>query len=273
MRGVGSLLLVALAALGSDDERRLDALVDRFCHGTTAVERKAAQDELHHYGTRAWLRFRTLLSHDDPDIRQRARRVWNAVVTGRGRNWKIPTLQTTYDSATGLPLLVREKASGVLMFLVRPGTTEVSGRVLELTAPLYVGMHEVTLAQYGAGRSDLIYFHSKKRANLPVSAITTKDIGKFCKATGLRLPTRTEWAYVYHAGRALDQPRVPVGSTKRNGFGIYEMRGNVAEWCTEERGGPPAYLMGGSFLDNRLAIRAAPNLRGPQIGFRVVREP
>ena len=284
MRALGFCLLVALAASGGGDsdhsERRLDLLIDGFCNGSP-LERKAAREALRRYGTRAWLRLRDLLDHDDPDIRQRARLVWNAIVTDRGRNWKVPTLQTSYDPATGLPAMVREKSSGLLMFLVRPGTVAVGGRVIELTEPLYVGVQEMTRAQYGAGRPDLIYIYPEKSADLPMTNLTTEAIGKLCRATGLRLPTRAEWEYAYYSGKTPDEKadesprtaRVPVGSTRPNRHGIYGMGGNVAEWCTGRRGGPPAFLMGGSYLDSRPAVRAPPTRRGPQIGFRLVRRP
>jgi formylglycine-generating enzyme required for sulfatase activity len=126
-----------------------------------------------------------------------------------------------------------------------------------------------------------------------------------------RLPTEAEWEYACRAGSAgpfagrLDElgwyvrnsgGRLhPVRKLKPNRWGLYDMHGNVAEWCEDYFGTYPDELRtavdprgaafnvhrvirGGSAQEDWPACRAAcraardPRSGGRGIGFRVVRE-
>jgi formylglycine-generating enzyme required for sulfatase activity len=155
-----------------------------------------------------------------------------------------------------------------------------------------------------------------KGDDLPVEQVNWDDAVEFClrlsQATGkaYRLPTEAEWEYACRANTRGDyagdldemawysdnsaKTTHPVRRKKPNGFGLYDMHGNVWEWCRdwysedyysqsaiEDPRGPNngsfRVLRGGSWVDLASGCRSAyrsrytpDNLRGSRIGFRVV---
>jgi len=150
-----------------------------------------------------------------------------------------------------------------------------------------MGKYEVTQEQWeavmGNNRS------KTKGAKLPVTDVSWEDCQEFIKKLnentkgGYRLPTEAEWEYACRAGTTteysfgdkitpkdgnyhdseINKP-VAVGSYKPNAFGLYDMHGNVFEWCndcyakypagavTDPKGpatGTYRVLRGGSFLN------------------------
>lgn len=110
---------------------------------------------------------------------------------------------------------------------------------------------------------------SSKGDNLPVEQVSWDDAVEFCarisKATGkqYRLPSETEWEYAcragtttpFHFGETItsklanyqasstfaDEPKgtyrektTAVGSFPPNAFGLYDMHGNLWEWCADD---------------------------------------
>ena len=122
----------------------------------------------------------------------------------------------------------------------------------------WMGKYSVTQAQWknimGNNPS------SFKGDNLPVEKVSWHDCKSFCEKlsqkTGLefRLPSESEWEYACRAGTTTkyytgnnesdldragwyndnsnDHTR-PVGRKQRNNFGLYDMHGNVYEWCED----------------------------------------
>jgi len=182
-----------------------------------------------------------------------------------------------------------------------------------ITNPYYMGKYEVTQEQWEAviGNNPS---SKNKGAKLPVTDVSWEDCQEFLKRlneksnAGYRLPTEGEWEYACRAGTYTaysfgdritkndanydDSSIRTVGIYKPNAFGLYDMHGNVWEWCedwygaysagavTDPRRLAPAksrVLRGGSFLNDGSAARSsyrgdtAPTNRSDFVGFRLAR--
>jgi len=184
-----------------------------------------------------------------------------------------------------------------------------------LTKPYYMGRYAVTQEQWEAVMENNP--STVKGAALPVTDVSWDDCQDFIKklnansSGGYRLPTEAEWEYACKAGTTtaysfgnkitpkdanyydskIDKP-VAVGSYKPNLFGLYDMHGNVREWCEDWFGdyptgavtdpqGPPIgesrILRGGSFDPNECNARSStrtycvPSYPFDFFGFRLAR--
>ncbi len=122
--------------------------------------------------------------------------------------------------------------------------------------------------------------------------------GDLTRLTGYRLPLEIEWEYACRAGSATPRPfgscreRLPSyevyglnsggrcwapGRLRPNQFGMFDMLGNVAEWChSGELGG--AWIRGASFLaapEAAVEVSVRSEYTGkvgvPVVGFRIAR--
>ncbi|MFH0871486.1 MAG: SUMF1/EgtB/PvdO family nonheme iron enzyme [bacterium] len=220
-----------------------------------------------------------------------------------------PTSKTYRDPTTGMEFVLIP-AGRFLMGSPPSETGRDSGedpqREVVITHPLYLGKYEVTQAQWRA----IMTNNPSKHQNCddcPVEGVYWNDAQEFLRrlnqrsgTTGYRLPTEAEWEYACRAGSGGtysfgdDPGRLgeyawysdnsggkthPVGQKRPNAWGLYDMHGNVYEWCKS------TYWMvvrGGSWEDGTWhARRAYPNIRvGPGTnhtnvctGFRVVLPP
>ncbi|MGM0490864.1 MAG: formylglycine-generating enzyme family protein [Planctomycetota bacterium] len=128
---------------------------------------------------------------------------------------------------------------------------------VQITKAFYLGVHEVTQRQYEEVMGeDQSRFEGLSR---PVERVSWEDAATFCKklsdmANGenYRLPTEAQWEYAcragtttrYNSGNQLDPLYAwfrensytqthPVGEKEPNAWGLYDMHGNVGEWCAD----------------------------------------
>ncbi|MCL2649464.1 MAG: bifunctional serine/threonine-protein kinase/formylglycine-generating enzyme family protein [Candidatus Azobacteroides sp.] len=158
-----------------------------------------------------------------------------------------------------------------------------------------IGKYEVTQKQW-----ELVMDNNPVKLfrgdNYPVQNVNWNNVQEFIKKlnekTGknYRLPTGREWkdaarggskskGYKYSGSDDIDEvawyedkPR-PVGSLNPNELGIYDMSGNVGEWCSDQR------IYGGSWFENdttKCLVDSPPEdkgtiYKGSEVGFRLAR--
>ena len=198
-------------------------------------------------------------------------------------------------------------------------TDEGPQHEVTISKPFYMAATELTQEQFGVFMwPNPSSFVDPTR---PLDQVSYDDAIEYCKKatakTGktFRLPTEAEWEYACRAGGKTrfdygdddsvladhawykengDSKTQPVGQKKANAWGLYDMHGNVWEWCADYHGdydakanntdpqgpatGTSRLLRGGSWrCDPRLCRSAyrfinTPDLRCTDFGFRVIVE-
>ena len=231
--------------------------------------------------------------------------------------------------ASGCPWRVRDNSSGIEMLLI-PGGTFTMGEegwatpvhTVTLTKAFYLGKTEVTQAQWQdkMGNNPSSFKGYSDSPSRPVEGVSWNDIAGFNNATGLRLPSEAEWEYACRGNTTTafhSMPGYPNGTNDEslvgniawyhsnsgntthavagkaaNAFGMYDMSGNVFEWCNDWYGsyaagnatdpaGPSSgsyrVLRGGHWRYDSDYCRSSdrydvgPDIRDYFIGFRVAR--
>lgn len=193
-----------------------------------------------------------------------------------------------------------------------------------LTRSFYLAMTEVTQAQWLKLMEENPSF--VEGGDHPVETITWNDAIEFCRRLSdqdgvrYRLPTEAEWEYAcragtttaYHTGDSLSTEQAnfngeldgptgglnrdettPVGSFAANAWGLFDMHGNVWEWCSDWHGeydtlkttdpagpeqGTTRVVRGGCWVNASKVCRSAtrgdtePMSWNFHFGMRVVRE-
>jgi formylglycine-generating enzyme required for sulfatase activity len=161
---------------------------------------------------------------------------------------------------------------------------------------LWVGAFEVTRSEYQRVMGEVVDVRAPFR--VPVDGLTREQAQEFCRrlttrdreegflAEGwaYRLPSEAEWEHARDAGVAgLMREQLPglawlaanaegaphqVGTRQPNGWGVYDVIGNVAEWCRDGEG----VLRGGSFRSDADTVLAGAREDDPGAtgGLRVV---
>lgn len=186
-----------------------------------------------------------------------------------------------------------------------------------LTKGFFISKYEVTQGQWKEvmGSNPSLFTGDDR----PVENVSWHDAQEFIRrlndrGANVRLPTEAEWEYAaragsraaYHFGSTANLlgdyawyaansggETHPVGSKRANAWGLYDMSGNVWEWCQDwaavypvgnvvDPTGPPSGSdkigRGGSWGVDPTMCRsadrnaAAPDVRGNDLGFRLVYE-
>ncbi len=172
----------------------------------------------------------------------------------------------------------------------------------------FLSVSEVSQNQYQAvmGKNPSIL----RQPQHPVESVSWEDAVEFCKrlseqqlekdaGRSYRLPTEAEWEYAcragggtaYHfgdgseklsefawyRGNSKNSGSEAVRQKKPNAWGLFDMHGNVYEWCADDYDATKEKnVRGGSYLEDAKLLRSAARLSFPatttkaSIGFRVV---
>jgi formylglycine-generating enzyme required for sulfatase activity len=189
-----------------------------------------------------------------------------------------------------------------------------------ISQPFYMQTTEVTQGQWQKVMGNNPSYFKKCGQDCPVEQVSWEDAQEFIKKLNkmektdkYRLPTEAEWEYAsradskerwsfgddeakleeyaWYSKNSQDKTH-PVGQRKPNAWGLYDMHGNVLEWCQDRYGDYPAgpvtdptgsasgerrVLRGGSWDSDARYTRSAnrddvnPDYRHLDIGFRVAR--
>ncbi len=200
---------------------------------------------------------------------------------------------------------------------MRCATDEHPRHPVTISQPFELMAAEVTLGQFRGVMKDVdpqpVWSTLPEH---PVVSVSWDEAVEFCRAVGARLPTEGEWEYAARGGRQDavypwgneaptdtkgavngaafegDSPH-PVRTFAPNGFGLFDMVGNVWEWVSDFGGfygprpesdptgpdtGRTKVVRGGAYGDDasnlRLSNRTpnAPDRINVNVGFRCARD-
>ncbi len=243
-------------------------------------------------------------------VNDRPRTAWELVGPDRARFFR--------EAAIALPDPKAVASSGwaaIHAGSFRMGSADAVGdadehpqHLVTLTRGFRLGTHAVTTEQY---RRFANGHRPNDGANLPATGVSWYEALLYAAWLGGRLPTEAEWEYACRAGTSTawsfgdDEAKLldhawydknaggtdhPVGQKRPNPWGLFDMHGNVWEWCLDDRraytdaevadplgapGGGRAVRGGSGWFDAgrcRSACRDGgwPWVRDVDLGFRVL---
>jgi len=138
-------------------------------------------------------------------------------------------------------------------------------------------------------------FGKYKGDSLPAHSVNWREANKCCSLLGGELPSEAQWEYAARAGSPFpyywanstnakdyavfgEKKPVAARSKKPNGWGLYDMFGNVAEWVKDDGFwfGKYKFLKGGSYKSDEISLNIEnaeeedARYWGPHVGFRCV---
>ena len=204
----------------------------------------------------------------------------------------VPKEGAKTDGETGLPVraFVRslQDTSPLEMALVKAGryrfgaeenllrTWELPAQTVEIEHPFYIGINEVSNAQYLAftSQANVSGVADADESNFPIANLTIQQAAKFCEWAGGQLPSEAQWESAVRGLTDSGHP-LPWGNEKldaqhcrlfrgetqdqngpvatgalidgANELGLLDTIGNVAEWCDSQHDNSQFVVKGCSF--------------------------
>lgn len=239
-----------------------------------------------------------------------------------GKVWK-----TTLPNIEFVPIEPGKFNMGVAMVDLTQSSNESPVHRVKLTHKFWISTVEITQQVYKQVLNMSPSFHYIVGQDAPVESVTWNDAVLFCKrltkhqrAKGkvpdgyeYRLPTEAEWEYCCRAGTETkysfsnpvdiykyawfdinsDDKVHCVGLKEPNAWGIYDMHGNVWEWCLDASydytsnsqidpvviKGSKRIIRGGAFNTSRILVTSTSrnavieDFKNSSLGFRIVLAP
>lgn len=232
----------------------------------TAAEKKAAWDKfLDAYNAE------NPYSTDDDGLRQKAahrQEYWLALGSRPEAPVEKSTAGQSVTNSLGMEFVYIEPGTFMMRRSSRePGRRgDVTRHQVTLTRGFYMQTTEVTQGQWQAIMGNNPSHFSNCGKDCPVENVSWDDVQEFIKALNrkegksYRLPTDADWEYAARAGskgrfcfgdsdsqlgeyawyseNSGDKTH-PVGQKRSNEWGLYDMHGNVWEWCQDGEGDYP----------------------------------
>ena len=162
--------------------------------------------------------------------------------------------------------------------------------LVSMPSGYWVGKYEVTQGEYRR----VMWSNPSKSLNdrQPVERVTWGAANAFCQrltekersklppGSAYSLPTQKQWEEFAggqkfedlsgQSGSARTQPSIVGQSGSVNKFGLFDVLGNVWEWCLDGGTGTDKLLKGGAFDSTSYDLTIAPERQMPNCGFRCV---